>query len=106
MITIIIYDISQTNDRNKVIKILQHYGLKRIQKSAFAGYMDSQQRDSIYNELEPYTNEEKNSIILIPLCDTCENKIRYHGQIKMPIENEDYEILWGNDTYEISDRRI
>lgn len=93
MMTIIIYDITQTNDRNKVIKILQHYGLKRIQKSAFSGYLNSVQREKIYNELQYYTTEEKNSIILIPLCESCEEKIKYHGQINLPQENEEYEIL-------------
>ena len=93
MLTIIIQDITQTNDRNKVIKILQHYGLKRIQKSAFAGYLDNKQRDTIQTELGHYTKEEKNSIIIIPLCESCEEKIKYSGEIKMPIENEEYEIL-------------
>lgn len=59
MKTIIIYDITQTNNRNKVIKILQHYGLKRIQKSVFAGYLDKKQRKTISEELKYYTTEEK-----------------------------------------------
>ena len=44
MLTLIIYDIEETKNRNDLIKKLRHYGLIRIQKSAFSGYLNHDKR--------------------------------------------------------------
>ena len=39
MLTVVVYDISENTSRNNLIKRLQYFGLKRIQKSVFIGYL-------------------------------------------------------------------
>lgn len=44
MVTLVIYDISDDNLRLSVAKFLKRMGLNRIQRSAFAGVLNSAQR--------------------------------------------------------------
>lgn len=79
MLTIIIYDIKETNNRNKIIKKLQHYGLKRIQKSAFMGDIKLSYKKELTLALQENIQANKDSIIIIPVCNTCQEKIITHG---------------------------
>ena len=47
MITIVIYDISKTKIRNKVIEKIMDYGLMRIQFSVFAGKINKNMRENL-----------------------------------------------------------
>lgn len=47
MVTIVIYDISKTKIRNKVIEKLMDYGLIRIQFSVFAGKINKNMRENL-----------------------------------------------------------
>lgn len=47
MITIVIYDISKTKIRNKVIEKIMDYGLTRIQFSVFAGKINKNMRENL-----------------------------------------------------------
>ena len=44
MLTVVVYDISDNTSRSNLIKQLQHFGLHRIQKSVFIGYLDLESR--------------------------------------------------------------
>lgn len=90
MMTIIIYDIQDTNNRNKVIKNLQHYGLKRIQKSAFTGELNKKDKQELSQKLEKNIQTEKDSILIIPVCDKCQEKIINHGKTIKLEDEEDY----------------
>ena len=79
MITIIIYDIKETKNRNNVIKKLQHYGLKRIQKSAFMGNLTQNYKEELIKTLEENIICPKDSIIIIPVCNACQEKIITQG---------------------------
>lgn len=84
MLTCIIYDIQETNNRNHLIKLLQHYGLKRIQKSTFTGYLDIKKREKIEKELDKYIETEKDSISIIAICNNCEKQLKTYGNIELP----------------------
>ena len=43
MLTVVVYDISDNTSRSYLIKKLQHFGLKRIQKSVFIGYLEAKE---------------------------------------------------------------
>jgi len=63
MLTIVIYDIEETNNRNHLIKKLRHYGLNRIQKSVFSGYLNKNKRIKLQKETRKNIQTSKDSII-------------------------------------------
>ncbi len=69
--TLIIYDISKDNYRNKLVKFLQEYGLKRIQYSGFLGNINPHDRIVMSREIGKFISSEKDSIYLIPMCNRC-----------------------------------
>ena len=54
MLTIVSYDISDNTTRLHFIKRLQYFGLKRLQKSVFIGYMLPKDRLDLASEFEEY----------------------------------------------------
>ncbi len=89
MLTVIIYDIEETKNRNDLIKKLRHYGLKRIQKSVFSGYLDQEKRNKIKNEIEENILSEKDSIIQLEICENCKDRITAIGNNKIPSDKEE-----------------
>ena len=94
MLTIIIYDIEETKNRNNVIKKLRHYGLKRIQKSAFRGNLKQDQRNTLKEKLEENILSQKDSIIQIEICASCKEHITQLGNSEtLQEEEKEYEVL-------------
>ena len=58
MLTLVVYDISDTASRSHLIKRLQYYGLKRIQKSVFIGYLELNERLGLADEVEAYLSKD------------------------------------------------
>lgn len=71
MLTLVIYDISDNKDRNNLIKKLQHYGLHRIQKSAFLGNVSHSKRTELEEKVEENVSGPKDSIYFVPICHKC-----------------------------------
>ncbi|WP_305548104.1 CRISPR-associated endonuclease Cas2 [Sediminibacterium sp.] len=84
-----IYDISDNNTRNNLIKCLQHYGLHRVQKSSFIGNLSHIQREKLEEKLDSFISGEKDSIYLIPICDSCREITKIFSKEKMVLENHD-----------------
>ncbi len=59
------YDITENKIREKVIIVLEKYGMDRIQKSLFCGSLNSQRLKDLTEELKRIINN-KNSLYLIP----------------------------------------
>lgn len=76
MLILVIYDISCNLERNHLIKRLQHYGLHRIQKSAFLGDLDSQKREELEKDLDGYASGSQDSVYIIPICEKCKSLVR------------------------------
>ena len=75
MLTVVVYDISDNTSRSYLIKKLQHFGLKRIQKSVFIGYLEAKERLDLANDIETYLSKDTDSIIILPSCESCKNSI-------------------------------
>lgn len=88
MLVFVVYDISDNNTRSHFIKRLQHFGLRRVQKSVFSGFLDLNQRLDLASEFDDFLSCEKDSIMLIPTCESCANSILTDGELKMPHEEE------------------
>ena len=79
MLTVVVYDISDNTSRSYLIKKLQHFGLKRIQKSVFIGYLEAKERLDLANDIETYLSKDTDSIIILPSCESCKNSILLVG---------------------------
>jgi CRISPR-associated protein Cas2 len=89
MLTLVIYDISDNNERNQQIKTLQHYGLHRIQKSAFLGNLDQKKRSQLENNMQIHFSGPKDSIYIIPICDKCKDLTRIFSEEERVLEDRD-----------------
>lgn len=93
MLTLVIYDISDNQERNHLIKNLQHYGLHRIQKSAFLGILDKKKRLELENNMLTHLSGPKDSIYIIPICDKCKESTN--------IFSENYRVLEDSEEFKI-----
>ncbi|MGQ9597333.1 MAG: CRISPR-associated endonuclease Cas2 [Thermoproteota archaeon] len=67
IITLVIYDTSSDDLRNKVASFLKRRGLKRIQKSAFAGSLMHSRRIEVIAGLRKLAKEGPVNIQVYPL---------------------------------------
>jgi len=89
LITLIIYDITDDELRQTVAKYLRQKGLKRIQKSAFAGPLTSAQRSEIVAGLQRIIRgKEKVNIQIYPLTPSSFNQRIVLG-VEMDYEKEE-----------------
>lgn len=94
MLTLVIYDISDNTERNHLIKKLQHYGLHRIQKSAFLGELDSIKRTELEKAVEDHLSGPKDSIYLVPICDKCRNLTTIFSEdVRVLEDDKQYKII-------------
>lgn len=80
MLVWVVYDISNDKVRLKVAKICKNYGLYRVQKSAFLGDINKNQKDELILQCKDITNEEKDSVYVFPMCDEDFKKVRMIGK--------------------------
>jgi len=83
MLVFVAYDISENKDRNNLIKKLRHYGLHRVQKSFFAGDLSINERLDLLDELEIFLSSERDSIMLLPACESCKESINIFSDIEV-----------------------
>lgn len=93
MLAVVTYDISDNTSRNYLIKKLQFYGLKRLQKSVFIGYLEAKERLDLANDLETYLSKDTDSIIIFPLCESCKSSILLVGDADIPQNDLTYRFL-------------
>jgi len=94
MLTMIIYDIQETTNRNHLIKKLRHHGLKRVQKSVFTGYLTQEKRKQLQKEIKENIQSQQDSIIQLEICANCKNHITQLGNTNIPPkEDKEYEVL-------------
>lgn len=63
---------------------MQHYGLYRVQKSVFAGYLDLERRLNLAEKFDLYISSDNDNIVLIPICKNCEESIFIEGFTEIP----------------------
>ncbi len=79
MKVLVVYDITNDNLRNKVADILKDFGLFRIQKSAFIGYLTSEERKDLEKILSRKSLEGNDRIDIFPICD---RDLKFHSRIR------------------------
>lgn len=93
MFSVVVYDISDNKSRTDLIKLLQHHGLYRMQKSVFIGYLELESILDLSEEFEKFLSSDKDSIVLFPLCKSCRESISIEGNASIPVETKKYEFL-------------
>ena len=71
MIHLIVYDISNDANRTRLAKLLQRYGLERVQYSAFRGELNPNDRETLSRQVKTFVRDERDCIFIIPLCRRC-----------------------------------
>ncbi len=79
MQTLVVYDISDDNIRNRLAEFLKDFGLERIQKSAFLGDLSSQERKDLLLILPKFIKDEEDRIDVFVIC---ERDLKLHRTIK------------------------
>lgn len=59
----------KTNLEN-IENILQHYGLRKIQSSLYAGKLSNGERKDLCKNISEITNY-KDSVLIVPICENC-----------------------------------
>lgn len=84
MLIFVMYDISEHSTRTSFINKLRYFGLRRIQKSIFAGILSIEERLDLAEEFDFFLSSDKDSIIMIPVCESCESSIFIEGEVNLP----------------------
>jgi CRISPR-associated protein Cas2 len=69
MKTLVVYDISDDGIRLRISEKCKDFGLSRIQKSAFLGYLDSSKRKELASSLSRILGEEEGNIQIFVICN-------------------------------------
>ena len=93
MLTVVVYDITDNNSRSHLIKKLQYFGLKRLQKSVFIGYLELQERLDLADDLNNFLSNDSDSIVIFPLCENCKDSILLDGDAEIPNNDLQYRFL-------------
>ncbi|MDR1820387.1 MAG: CRISPR-associated endonuclease Cas2 [Methanobrevibacter sp.] len=94
MLTFAIYDISENRSRSSLIKLLRHHGFYRIQKSVFAGDITLDERLDLIDNVEMYLSSERDSIIVVPICESCKDSIVICSEYKLTLpHNLEFKLL-------------
>jgi CRISPR-associated protein Cas2 len=69
MMTLVIYDIEDDRVRHRVSEACKDYGLRRIQKSAFRGQLNTNRCEMLYQRLTETLGRRAGSIHIYVVCD-------------------------------------
>ena len=81
--TLVIYDIEEDRVRNRVSEACKDYGLKRVQKSAFRGELNTNRREMLFQRLQKTLGRKAGVIHIYALCDRDAKEIlaiEQHGE--------------------------
>lgn len=67
MVVLVIYDISDDAKRLRVARLLQRWGLTRIQRSAFTGSMMPSRMRDLERAIRAHVDEETDVVHIVPL---------------------------------------
>jgi len=76
MQTLVIYDVADVTLRNRVIDVLEDYGLERIQYSAFLGDLSYNRREEMCQRLEDTVADGAARLHVVTLCDRDYRSVR------------------------------
>lgn len=84
------FDCKFKGNRKNIEKILQHFGLRKIQTALYVGELENNEREILVKCINE-TVKEKDSVLIIPICQNCFSKKENCGR----------EIKFKNDLYRV-----
>ena len=90
MYMIAIFDCKFKTNHENIEKMLQYYGLRKIQSSLYWGELDNNERETLVKNIDEII-KEKDSFLIIPICQNCYSKMKHCGR----------EIKFKNDLYRV-----
>jgi CRISPR-associated protein Cas2 len=79
---VVVYDIHDDEKRLRLASRLKSIGLSRIQRSAFAGLLDSQRLRDLYRICESFATDERDVIHVFTLCGYDWSRRRAFGSFR------------------------
>ncbi len=79
MYTLASFDIKFKTNQDNIEKIFQHYGLRKLQSSLYAGDLDNSERELLKENINEIIREN-DSVLIIPICQSCYSKKEICGR--------------------------
>ena len=79
MYTIAIFDVNFKTNKEKIEKNLRHFGLRKLQTNTYIGKLSKDELTVFKNETEQ-TIREKDSLLILLICDNCYFKKETFGR--------------------------
>lgn len=73
------FDCKFKSNRENIENIFQHYGLRRIQNSLYAGDLNNDERKDLCENISKIIRENDN-VLIIPICQNCYSKKEICGR--------------------------
>lgn len=73
-------------NRENIENVLQHYGLRKIQSSLYAGELSNDERKEHGENISQITREN-DSVVIVPICENCWAKKQTAGR-KIKFKND------------------
>ena len=73
------FDCKFKTNKENIERILQHYGLRKIQSSLYAGDLNNDERKNLCENISKII-QEKDNVLIIPVCESCYSKKEICGR--------------------------
>ena len=73
------FDCKFKSNRENIENIFQHYGLRKIQSSLYAGNLNNNERKDLCENISKIIRENDN-VLIIPICQSCYSKKEICGR--------------------------
>ena len=90
MYMIVSIDCKFKTNHEDIEKVLEHFGLRKIQSSLYAGYLDNYERKDLGEKISEIIRET-DSVLIVPICRNCYSKKISIGQ-KIQFRDELYRV--------------
>lgn len=91
MYMIIILDCKFKTNMKNIERILQYYGLRKIQSSLYAGDLNNNERKNLSENISKIIKDTDN-VLIMPICQTCYSKKEICGR-KIKFKEELYKVF-------------
>ena len=73
------FDCKFKTNHEKIENILEHFGLRKIQSSLYAGEMEKSEREKLAKKVSEII-KDTDSMLIIPMCKNCYDKKEFCGR--------------------------
>ena len=73
MYTIASFDCKFKGNRENIERTLQHYGLRKLQPSLYAGDLENSERETLTESISKIV-KQTDSVLIVPICQSCFSK--------------------------------